>query len=894
MKDKKCKSCGSKLVKFGSNVSCSNLNCLNNISDDEKSIYLKYEYYSDAKDLELNTISVNIPNKYVEDYDDYLYFSDRIDYISRFEYRKMNDFIEDKIFKGNKIKISKRYLKKDEISNHYNIAEKYELLTEGRELEKESHQKALEFYKSLFNNRLFKNDYYLYKKLVIYEKNPEKQLEYIESFFKSGVYCNRYHYLFFLKRLHQLSQKIEVSDEFIDDCLIKFKVYGFKRKKHQDSPVPIAEKITLHHGKLQVKTDEGYALMQFKYEMEEESSNLVKEKQYMYSNEILESLILDKGFRDVGIFKKICSNYRRLGDRNNELKWIFGFFSKGKLYNSNNFWDFAAKLDALNIKTNTFNCKELCFDTNEHYLTKHDFKDNPLEYRDLHDYINLVKFKYSMIRKGRELEKTDLKQAIEYYKSIINHKLFENDYYPYKRLAACYHQMDDSENELETILSFLNSGIYCNHYNYLFFLFNLKRLSQIFVVEDYEINDALKSFKEKSFKNRYLENTPVPLADRIRFRKNELKIRPYEEFNNQQELEALYLELDLYNSCGMLYTVNEILKTLAKNHLGNTELYQDICYNYQEMNDVENELEVIKTFLNDNGGWNFHEEKWFKDRLEELENMEIYPEPLKEPKIEIIYENNDDYLTYDDFKNNDDELTELIDKLNSKLILRRKGWRLENRNYKKAIEFYESLLNHYLFKDDYYIYRKLVIYYEKINEFESMFQTIKSFFNSGINCTRYQYIWFLHKLQNISSFMFISDEEVDECLKNFKEKGFKNKNIEKDVYLSERLYKKYSDLEVRDHNFFIRVQKKYELEEQARQLELNGDERESVKILRNLVESGCNTSTKDYMRLCYMYRRLGDYENELEVINKYLSSYNRNNRDFFEKRLLHIKKFIEN
>lgn len=68
---------------------------------------------------------------------------------------------------------------------------------------------------------------------------------------------------------------------------------------------------------------------------------------------------------------------------------------------------------------------------------------------------------------------------------------------------------------------------------------------------------------------------------------------------------------------------------------------------------------------------------------------------------------------------------------------------------------------------------------------------------------------------------------------------------------------------------------------------------EAVKILRNLVENGCNTSTKDYVGLCYMYRRLGDYENELEVINKYLSSCGRNNRDFFEKRLRYIENLMD-
>lgn len=733
MKDKKCFLCGSNLIKFGSNISCSNLNCRNNISDDNECIYI--DFYGPVRDLDLQ-FSDDIYGDYTMDYDNFLYFSDRPDYISRMEFRKMNDFIEDTLFNGNQIHIEKRFLNSDEVKNFDDIEKKYEYMNRGRELEHESPEKALKFYEELLNCKLFKNDYYIYKKIVIFQRNPQKQLEYIVSFFESGIYCNRYHYLFFLKRLNQLSEMIFVSDETIDYCLRKFKHFGFKRKRYQDTPVPIAEKIRLNHGVLKVSTEEEYSLRQFAYELLEEASNLRNIKQYEYAIGIWKSLIWDKGFKSVKIFKAIRNAYHKLGDYENELKWIFGFFSKARKPNSKSYWEFVEKLDAFNIKTNRFSHDELFFDTNEHYLTKQDFKDNPVRFKDFHDYIYLVKFKYSMIRKGRKLEEIDIHEAITYYKNLIIHKLFKNDYYPYKQLASCYHQIKDYENELETILSFLNSGIYCDYYHYLFFLFNLKRLSQIFVVEDYEINDALQSFRYKSFKNKHFENTPAPIADRIRFEYNELKIVPYEEFKNQQDFKALDLELDLYESFGMLGSVNEILKTMIKTHNFNDyDLYRQICYNYQDLNDVESEIEIIKIYLKNDGGWNFQENKWFKDRLNELESIKVYPKPLKEPNFEIFYENNKEFLNYNDFQNNDNELTELTDKLTLKFKLRRKGWSLEKTDYRKAIDYHTSLLNHYLFKDDYYIYRRLVINYERINEFKLMFQTIESFFTSGIYCT---------------------------------------------------------------------------------------------------------------------------------------------------------------
>ena len=93
-------------------------------------------------------------------------------------------------------------------------------------------------------------------------------------------------------------------------------------------------------------------------------------------------------------------------------------------------------------------------------------------------------------------------------------------------------------------------------------------------------------------------------------------------------------------------------------------------------------------------------------------------------------------------------------------------------------------------------------------------------------------------------------------------------------------------------DFYHKTQKKYEMKEQATQLQLNGDEKEAVKILRYMVDNGCNNSKKDYMRLCFMYRRLGEYENEREVINMYLSNPHRSSRDWFKKRLEYIENFI--
>ena len=896
MKYKKCDLCGSDLIKvIGSNISCTNEDCENYINDEYDAIYVDFYEYEDISEFTLENIPDNVERDYEEDYDEYLFFSDRKDYISRFEYRKANNFIEDHLFKGKKISNFKRYLEEDELENFQYIEAKYELIDEGRNLEN-NYQNALEYYEKQLHKKLFRNDYYIYKKLVRFETNPQKQLDLIISFFHSGIYCNRYHYLWFLKKLKMLSEKIYISNEVIDDCLYAFKNNGFTKRKFQDTTVPIAEKIVMRSNSLKVKTDCEYSLNQFKFELKEESSNLNYVKQHDFSTSILEKLILDYSFKPVSFFEQICNNYHRCGDYENELKWIYGFFNKSRRYNSEKNLLFLDKLNKLNVKTSDFYHESLFFDTNKYYLTKKDFKKNEIKYLNLIEYITLVKNKFNIIYKGNKLEQSNPLEAINYYNSYLGHELFENDYFIYKSLVVLYDQIGDLKKELETIMSFLKSGIYCDRYNYLFFLFNLKKLSQEFVIEDNDINKLLVSFKNVSFKNKYLENTPVPLAERLVFENNEINIIPGEEFETLQEIGAMELESDLYNSCEMFNTANKIFEIMIDEYgIADVELYKQICINYQQLYDIENEKKIIQHYLNNNEMWNMKERNLFENRLKELENSEKDIIPLDEQKFEVFYENNGNYLKHDDFVNSDVGFTELIDKTNLKLKLRRKAWKLEFKDYYEAIDFYKSLLDHELFQDDYYIYRKLVILYVKINEYKLVWQTIKSFFYSGIYCNRYQYIWFLHKVADVSKVMYISDEELTDCLKFFKENGFENKNLEKSqVFLAERLYHVRSSLKINSSDVFIKTQKKYELKEEAGQLESNGVTEQSTEILRNMVDNGCNRSPRDYMRLCHSYRRLGNYDEELVIINKYLSNkHNTYSREWFERRLKEVIKLID-
>lgn len=888
---KKCEFCGREVVKIlGSNDSCVNDQCPHYVPkpllDSNLITYFSYHGGDDGDDS-----NQTIENSYVEDYDSFLFYSHENDYISRFEYRELNDFLEDYLFENNKIANFKRFLDDDEILDHEIIREKYVLMREGRDLENSDPKKALEFYKTLLGHPLFKKDYYIYKKLVKLEKDHSNQLVLIRSFFNSGIYCNRYHYLWFLKKLKYVSAHIPVSDEIVRECLKSYRDSMVHIKDIKNPPIPIAERITCSHGTLKVRTDEQYCLRQLQFELQEEAAHLRHFGQYEHIALIYKKLILDYGFKSVKYFRNICHAYRKLGDHENELKWIYGYFNRISRYSSyeNDAW-FNRRLDEFNIPANEFYHEGLFFDKNEHYMRKGDFKENKaMANREMWDYLADVKTKYLLVENGLVLEQDNLDDAIDYYKSLLGHELFENDYYVHKTLVILYDQKDNLDNVIETVFSFFKSGIYCDRYNYLFFIYHLRKASQALIVHDHEIDEHLSYFKENGFENKHSESDPVALAERLVFRSNSINVIPEDEFATVQEIHALELEADLFQANSMFHSANDRYLTLISEFDAyDEELFNKMHSNYRALNDSESEKIMDQVLYRYLYKWDFFDRKWFKDILPELaskNNCFGY-----ESDLEIFYEGNEYFLTADDY-GRDESFTELTDRIRMKNSLRQRGRMLEKSDYQKAIEFYKKLLGHALFKNDYYCYRKLVILYVKINEYEMVFNTIKSFFKSGIYCDRYQYIWFLHKIFDVSKVRYISEEEIDDCLKSFKENGFKNKSLEDDpVFLAERLFKFRSSIKIFSSDAYYKTQKKYELKEEARQYELNGADEESIRIFRNLIDNQCISSPRDYMRLCHMYRRTGDYENELYVVNKYLSGYNQISRSWFEDRLEELKK----
>lgn len=893
-KYRECPFCGDNLIKIASSYwSCTNKYCKYFFNFKEyDNVFIDNLYYGDEiiRDFSMK----NIDNDYRKDYDDYLFFSNHPNYISRYEYRRMNNFIEDYLFKDYKRAKFSRFIDDKEVSNINKVKEKYELINKGRNLEDISSKEAFEYYKSIKHYSLFENDYYIYKKLVKLAGDYETQLNLIIEFFCSGIYCNRYNYIWFLKKLNQVCKNIDVSKEVIDEALYNFKNHGFNNKINEDSPVVLAEKITSQYGEVKVRTEEQYAYEQFKYELSEEISQLNYHNQYEYMIYIFKKLLLDYNFKSVRFYEGICINYHRINEYENECKWIYRYLTSASRYKSDDSWC-KSRLDNLNVFSNTFKHDKTFFDYNEHYLNENDFKNNPCNNFEIRDYLNSVKEKYFLMEEGLNLERDPL-TAIDYYTSLLTNDLFKNDYYLYKVLVILYDEIEDYESELETLISFFESEIYCDRFNYLFFLYHLSKLYSLRKITYDDADYYMEFFKNHGFKNKNLENNPAPIAERIIYNENELFIISGQDFSNNQYRESLNLELNLYDKCKMFYHANDVCRLLIGNYNSYPiKLYKRLCINYRKINDFENELKTIDEFLDEKNKTSVDSKKWFVDRREKLvKKMEDNPNPniLSDPEIEIFFENNENYLSFYDFKENEIENTELLDKIRAKQEVRRHGYKLEH-DFKEASEYYNSFLGSELFKNDYYIYRRLVLVYSFFGEFELVYKTIKDFFSSGIYCNRYQYLWFLHKLNDVSKVKYISDDEISNMLCAFKNNGFKNNDFKGDLEIAtERFRKSKTSILISSYTHFDKKQKDYELKEEITQLEINGNRDKSAKILRKVIDNNDFTPAKSYMRLCHTYRENGEYENEKELIEEYLSE-NDYSKEWFENRLKELDELMK-
>ena len=208
--------------------------------------------------------------------------------------------------------------------------EKYQLKREGLDLEIEDPKKAIKFYKYLLNHKYFINDFFPYRRLVLmYKKTKEydKKVNTIRCFFKSGIYCNKHHFLWFRNKLRLYSKKGFISDDEINELTEYFENNSIKNKDKANTPLPIADRLKQDRGRITIISEENYDKSEKIYELEEIGSELKRQEKYQEFIELYNYMINDLGYRSYRYYKSLCIAYRKVNDLDNELKIINQYYA---------------------------------------------------------------------------------------------------------------------------------------------------------------------------------------------------------------------------------------------------------------------------------------------------------------------------------------------------------------------------------------------------------------------------------------------------------------------------------------------------------------------------------------------------------------------------------------
>lgn len=135
------------------------------------------------------------------------------------------------------------------------------------------------------------------------------------------------------------------------------------------------------------------------------------------------------------------------------------------------------------------------------------------------DNLTDVSQKAKLKEKGKQLEKDDKDAAVDFYDELKGHRLFINDYYPYRRQCILFkNKLKDNERDWKTVEELFKSKIYLNPHQFVWLENKINELKKKLDLTPHDINvmdDLVESYKLNKEKYRPLQNTPVPIAERI-------------------------------------------------------------------------------------------------------------------------------------------------------------------------------------------------------------------------------------------------------------------------------------------------------------------------------------------------------------------------------------------
>ena len=228
-----------------------------------------------------------------------------------------------------------------------------------------------------------------------------------------------------------------------------------------------------------------------------------------------------------------------------------------------------------------------------------------------------------------------------------------------------------------------------------------------------------------------------------------------------------------------------------------------------------------------------------------------------------------------------------------KYKIKDKGLGLEKEEPKKAIDYYNWLLTHEYFINDFWPYRRLVLMYKKTREFDKKTDIIKTFLKSGVYCNTHQFLWFRNKLRTLSEKNYITPDEIDSLTDYFKTHSLVNKekaNIP--LPIADRIRKQNGEIIVVSEEEYENKQKQYEYDVKCTELNRQKRYGEYIDLLNHMIDDLGYNRYDYFKKLCVAYRRVNDYDNELRIINKYMNGESTRTKvsdGWFEKRLKDVE-----
>ena len=530
------------------------------------------------------------------------------------------------------------------------------------------------------------------------------------------------------------------------------------------------------------------------------------------------------------------------------------------------------------------------------------------------DYIE----KYNIKNKGLKLEKTNPKKAIEFYKEILGHEYFINDFWPYRRLVLMYKKTKNFEKKTDIIKTFFKSGVYCNNHHYLWFRNKLRTLSEKGYISPEEIDSLTDYFKTHSCINKQKANTPLVIADRIIKQHGEIIIVSEEKYDNKQkqyEYEEKCRELNRQKRYGdYIELLNHMIDDLGYRRY---MYFQKLCVAYRRLNDHDNELRVINKYMDGKSSRTQVSDEWFEKRLEEVQNIDKTAE-LENKKTEKEKPKKKNYPNISNYENKyvyeipfnkreldlakppiheyDSSLNEFENLKRKNLLIQYGKLLTQNKQTTDAIKYYQYLCNNTYFSNDWYPYRQLTIIYDKTKEYHANLLNIKKLFHNNTYLNRYQFTWFCEKIRKILEKVNADENELKEWIEYYESHGALNESkINK--FLADRFMKLNDEtILVITDEFFNYRQERYALEEIGRIYERVGNYELAITHYKNIIAENEYNFYKFYQRICLCLEKLEDYSRELEAIKLYYTSppieVSETSDKWFEKRLNKVNKLL--